>query len=206
MTLKEQIAAQQKQADAQERQIVSGSRVVVNRPARSYPNSTFTFDNNVGFDPDSEVLNSQSRPMWKVGNGYRPELVAPRGIPVPVSATGIQVSPVITSGVLAAVPDMTLAVRATANVPVQVSWQVSASLATSTASGAFILYRDGQRIGQFLYGNSPANQAKFSVTQTYIDNPGSGLHAYSVYWSVTGGTMTADANNRLISAMVLRPQ
>lgn len=175
-------------------------------PARSYPSPASTYQEDSQFNSPFDRSNVTMRPMWKIeATAIQQTKVITTALPIASSATGIAVSPATTNATLVAVPDLTIPANAT-GAQLQISWNVSASLSLNTATASFSLFRDGIKVGQTLYGQSVANNQKFSVSQTLIDNPPLGLHSYSVYWATTAGTLTADQKSRSLSALVLRPQ
>lgn len=175
-------------------------------PARSYPSPTATYDEDSQFQSPFDHISTRFRPMWRIQEtALQQRKVTTTQIPPIVQATGIAISPATTNATLVAVPDLTIAVNSNGN-QIQISWNISASLSLNTASASFALFRDGIKIGQPQFGNSPTNNALFSVSQTVPDTPGLGFHSYSVYWATTAGTLTASGKQRNISALVLRPQ
>jgi hypothetical protein len=205
--LKAQIKSTQTQVAAQQAQLVPSSGVVTAQPARSYPSSTAAYEDGVGFDSPTETIASTMRPMWNTPDtAIQQQKVHTVNMPTAATASGIAISPSVASTKLVAIPDMTAAVTATAGSQVQVSWSFSGHLNSVRASASFALYRDGTQIAPTVYGSSPAAGAKFSMTQTFIDSPGGGLHAYSVYWAVSNGVLTADGKGRYVHGLVLKPQ
>lgn len=175
-------------------------------PARSYPSPTSTYQEDSQFVNPFERAHITTRPMWKIDPAaIQQTKVITTALPPITSATGVAISPSTTSVNLVAIPDLTIPASAT-GAQLQISWNVSASLSINTATASFALYRDGIKIGQTQYGNSVSANQKFSVSQTVVDSPPLGLHSYSVYWSTTAGTLTADQKSRSLSALVLRPQ
>jgi hypothetical protein len=206
-TLKQQITDVKEQADAERQQRISSGRVHLPQPARSYVSNEATYDDKSSFDSPTVGTNTTFRPNWVTQDAaIQQNKVITTNLPKAVVATGAAVSPVMTSPTLGAVPDMQIAIRVPAQSQVQVSWQVSAALNSTTASATFVLYRDNVKIGTPLYGASSAANNKFSVSQNYIDAPSAGLHSYSVYWSTSAGTLTADSKSRSITGLVLKPQ
>jgi hypothetical protein len=206
-TLRQAIEKTQDQLATDKEQILPASKVVVVGPARSYPSATAAYEDGTQFDSEIVGIHTTVRPMWRTPDvAIQQNKVITTNLPPAVTASGLIVSPSVTSAVLVGIPDMSAAVRVPAGSQVQVSWQFSGSLSASTASASFALYRDTVRIGPVLYGNSPANNAKFSMSQTFIDTPSPGLHAYSVYWATSAGTLTGDGKGRVLHALVLKPQ
>jgi len=205
--LKKQIEKTLKRVNAVEEQTLPATKVVLPGPARSYGSSTASFDQDTEFVPPTESFNNNFRPMWRTPDAaVQQNKVITTKLPPAITATGIAVSPSVTSAVLVSTPDMAAPVNVQGNAQVQISWQFSGALSTSTASAAFALFRDNVQIGPAIYGNSPSNGAKFSVGHTFIDTPPPGVHSYAVYWSTTAGTLTADGKGRVLHALVLRPQ
>jgi hypothetical protein len=205
--LKKQIQSALRKVGAVEEQIIPASKVVLPGPARSYASSTASFDQDTEFDSPTVGLHNNFRPMWRTPDAaIQQNKVITTKLPPAVTASGIAVSPSVTSAALVSMPDMSAPVNVQGNAQVQVSWQFSGALSTLTASAAFALFRDNIQIGPTLYGNSPANGAKFSVAHTFIDTPPPGVHSYAVYWSTTAGTLTADGKGRVLHALTLRPQ
>jgi hypothetical protein len=206
LTLKEELQKAQSEIKSAGEQIVSASKVPNVVPARSYPSPTSTYEEDSQFTSPFEHTNIRMRPMWKIDEtAIQQRKVTTTALPPATSVSGIAVSPATTNAALVAVPDLTIPAQAT-GAQLQISWNVSASLSLNTATASFALFRDGIKIGQTQYGQSVANNQKFSVSQTVLDNPQLGLHSYSVYWATTAGTLTADQKSRAISALVLRPQ
>ena len=203
MSLKTDLEKVKEQVAANEAQIVTTPPRTV--PARSYPAPTQS-----GYTDELESpfgrTNNNFRAMWKVGEtAIQQRKVITTALPTASSASGIAISPATTNANLVAVPDLTIPVNAS-GFQVQISWNISASLSLNTATASFAIFRDGVQIGQTQYANSPVNNQKFSASQTIVDKPSLGFHAYSVYWATTAGTLTADAKNRSVSGLVLRPQ
>jgi hypothetical protein len=206
-TLKQRIAQTQNDLKAVEEQTLPSTKVVTDQPARSYISNNANFDGNAAFAPQAIGIHTSFRPSWRTPDAaIQQNKVITTNLPTAVTATGVAVAPVMTSATLGGMPDMSVAVRVPAVSQVQISWHVSASLDSTTASATFVLYRDNVRIGTKLYGASSAANNKFSVSQTYIDAPSAGLHSYAVYWATSAGTLTADAKSRAITGLVLKPQ
>lgn len=187
-------------------QIISSTGAPNPGPARSYPSPTATYDEDSQFQSPFDHIQTRMRPMWRIQEtALQQRKVTTTAIPAAIVATGIAIGPSTTNANLVAIPDLTIAVNTNGS-QVQISWNVSASLSLNTASASFALFRDGIKIGQPQFGNSPTNNALFSVSQTIPDSPGLGFHSYSVYWSTTAGTLTANGKQRNISALILRPQ
>lgn len=204
MSVKSDLKKVTERLDANEAQVVTKAPNAI--PARSYPSPTVAYEDNAFFDPPFVRQNVTSRAMWKINEtAVQQRRVTTTALPAASSASGIAVSPATTNAALVAVPDMTIAVNAT-GAQVQISWNISASLSLNTATASFAVFRDGILIGQTQYANSPTNNQKFSASQTVVDKPALGIHAYSLYWATTAGTLTADGKNRSISGLVLRPQ
>ena len=210
MTLKQQVASVQSAVADVSEQVVPGSGVVTPKPARSYPTSTMAYDSGTAFDVPTETINKTFRPMWRVPDvAVQQNKVITTNLPPAVTATGVVVSPTMTSNTLASVPDMSAPVRHKAGTQIQISWSMSAALSTATAQATFAHYRDNVQIGPLVYGSSPADAQKFSVSQSFIDTPGGRghpVHKYAVYWSTNAGTLTADAKNRVMHILTLKPQ
>lgn len=188
------------------KQIVSSTAVPNPGPARSYPSPTATYDEDSQFQSPFDHTQTRMRPMWRIQEtALQQRKVTTTQLPSATQVTGIAVSPATTNVAFVAIPDLTIAVNSNGS-QVEIVWNVSASLSLNTASASFALFRDGIRIGQPQFGNSPTNNALFSVSQTVRDSPSLGFHSYSVYWSTTAGTLTANGKQRNISALVLRPQ
>lgn len=188
------------------RQIVLSTGFANPGPARSYPSPTATYDEDSQFQSPFDHIQNRMRPMWRIQEtALQQRKVTTTVIPAAIVATGIAIGPSTTNANLVAIPDLTIAVNTNGS-QVQISWNISASLSLNTASASFALFRDGIKIGQPQFGNSPSNNALFSVSQTIPDSPGLGFHSYSVYWSTTSGTLTANGKQRNISALILRPQ
>ena len=206
MTLKDALAKAKADLAANISQIVSANATPNVVPARSYPSPTSTYQEDSQFTSPFEHTNIRSRPMWKIESAaiQQTKVITTTLLPT-TSASGVVVSPATTNAALVSVPDLTIPANAI-GAQIQISWNVSASLSLNTATASFALFRDGIQVSQTTYGQSVANNQKFSVTQTYVDKPPLGVHAYSVFWATTAGTLTADLKNRSISALVLRPQ
>jgi len=205
--LKAQIKSTQAQVASEKAQLVPGTQVVTPQPARSYPSSSAAYQDGVGFDPPTETIATTFRPIWNTPPAaVQQNKVTTVNLPAASTATGVAVSPSMSSSKFVAVPDMTAAVKATAGSQVQISWSFSGVLSVATAVASMALFRDGQQIGPTLHGSGPASNAKFSIAQTFIDSPSGGLHAYSVYWSTNVGRLTADGKNRVVHGLVLKPQ
>jgi hypothetical protein len=206
MALKDDLKKAQSEIKSAGEQKLSGSEAPNALPARSYPSPTATYEEDSQFQAPFERTHVTMRPMWRIERtAIQNTKVITTALPQATSATGIAVSPSTTNANLVAMPDMTIPANAV-GVQLQISWNISASLSLNTATASFALFRDGIKIGQTQYGQSVANNQKFSVTQTILDNPPLGLHSYSVYWATTAGTLTADQKSRSISSLTLRPQ
>lgn len=205
MTLRDDLKKVDAKVKATSDLVIAGTQTQNIVPARSYPSPISTYDEDSQFQNPFDRTNVTMRPMWRVqGAAVQQIKVITTALPQAISATGIVVSPATTNALLVAVPDCTIAIQAV-GVQLQISWNISASLSTNAATASFALFRDGIKIGQTQYGQSVANNQKFSVTQTILDNPPLGFHAYAIYWATSAGTLTADQKSRSISALVLRP-
>jgi len=204
MSVKDDLKKVAEQVAANDAQVVTKAPNAT--PARSYPSPTATYEDSAFFETPFVRQNVTSRAMWKVNeSAIQQRKVITTSLPAATGVSGIAVAPATTNTALVAVPDLTIAVNAT-GAQVQISWNISASLSVNTATASFAVFRDGIQISQTQYANSPANNQKFSASQTIVDSPALGLHAYSLYWSTSSGTLTADGKNRSISGLILRPQ
>lgn len=208
MTLKQAIAAAQKDIQSNVEQVVSVNATDSWSPARSYPSTSASdFMPALHGDP-SPFHHSQVsfRPGWKVQEAAQTQSkVLTSALLKAVQVSGIAVSPTSTNANLVAVPDMVLAVTVP-NSQVQISWNISASESLVANQASFALFRDGRQIGVTQWGNSPSNNAIFSVSQTMIDSPSPGLHSYALYWATSAGTITANGKQRNLAALILKPQ
>lgn len=211
-TLKQQVQQVHSDLAKVEIQKIPSSKVVFPKPARSYVGSDQVFDGDVGFEQPYEKTHTTFRSNWRTPEpAIQQTQINTSKLPNASITKGAVQSPATTSATLASAPDMTVRVSVPAHagdiVPsggqVQISWHVSASLSTTAAVASFALFRDGVQIGPTAYGSCPVANGKFSVGQNFIDNPGGGNHNYSVYWSTSTGTLTADALNRYMHAMPL---
>jgi hypothetical protein len=206
-TLKEQLKSAQEDVKEITEQTIPSSKVALPVPARAYPSSVEAYEAGIKFDNPTVRTYTTVRPQWRTpGAALQNNKVTTLNMPKVVVAKGIKQSPFSTASHLTSMPDMTAIVTAAAGVQVQVSWHFSGSLSTATAVASFALFREGTQIGPTTYGNSVANNGKFSVSQTFIDVPSVGLHAYSVYWATSAGSITADGVGRYLHALALKPQ
>jgi hypothetical protein len=203
-TLKRQIARALAEASSQ---IVPVNQSANSVPARSYPSPAHTYQEDAQFVNPFDRTHVTMRGMWKIDQtAIQQTKVITTALPPAISnAVVLASSPSTTGASLIAVPDMTVAIRTT-GAQVQINWSVSASLSSSANFGSFALFRDNVQIGPTVYGDAPGNNQNFTVSESFVDSPSLGLHAYSVYWATSGGTLTADKKNRYISALILRPQ
>jgi len=203
-TLKMQIKKALAEASSQ---IVPVNQSANSVPARSYPSPAHTYQEDAQFVNPFDRTHVTMRGMWKIDQtAIQQTKVITTALPPAVTGSVIKASSPATTGTsLIAVPDMTVAIRAT-GAQIQINWTVSASLSNSAQFATFALFRDNVQIGPTMYGDAPSNNQNFTVSQSFIDNPSLGLHAYSVYWATSGATLTADKKNRSISALILRPQ
>jgi hypothetical protein len=215
MSLKDQLKNTQAQLDSVEQQTIPAGKVVIPKPARSYPSATMAFEGGTSFDPPTVRTNTSFRPMWKTPDvAIQQNKVITTKLPEASIAKGVTQSPQVTSTALTAMPDMSASVVVPGHSgdvnqgggQVQISWQASASLDAATSVASFALYRDNKQIAPTCYGSNPNANGKFSVQQTFIDTPGNGLHVYAVYWATSAGTLTADSTGRFLHALALRPQ
>lgn len=204
MTLKEAIRQTKLETERNTLQIVSVNGTDSWSPQRSYP----AFNSSGLIQEESPFTTHfvQPRPIWRIQEAAQTQSkVLTIQTLKSVSVSGIAVSPTSTNANLVSMPDMVLAV----NVPscqVQISWSVSVSENLVANQASFALFRDAVQIGPTQWGNSPSNNAIFSVSQTFIDGPISGLHSYAVYWATSAGTITANAKQRNLTALILKPQ
>jgi len=214
-TLRKAIQDTQAQVTAQQKQTLPASKVVVVGPARSYPSSSAAYEDGIGYDVPFVGTNTTFRAMWRTQDvAVQQNKVITTKLPDASIANGVQHSPSVTSSKLVSAPDMTVAVVIPGHSgdgnagggQVQITWHVSASLSLATAQASFALFRDNVQIGPTVYGGTSQNGGKFSVSQTFIDTPGNGLHAYAVYWATSAGSLTGDGIGRYIHALPLRPQ
>jgi hypothetical protein len=206
MSLKDELKKVDTKVKATSDLVIAGTQTQNIVPARSYPSPVATYEEDSQFQNPFDRTNVTMRTMWRIqGSAVQQTKVITTALPQAISATGVIVSPFTTSTGLVAVPDCTIAIQAI-GVQLQISWNISASLSLNTSTASFALFRDGVKIGQTQYGQSVANNQKFSVTQTILDNPPLGFHAYAIYWATTAGTLTADQKSRSVSALILRPQ
>jgi len=207
MSLKDDLKVVKRQVSSEVAQVLPNTKVHADTPARSYPNTPAAFPSGIQFNSDIILLNTISRPMWQTQPAaVQQSKVNTLNMPQATTSTGIKVSPQVTSPNLVAVPDASVSLKGTAGTQVQINWQCSAALSTSTAAASFALFRDGKQIAPVAYGHSPSNGAKFSVSGTYIDSPSIGYHSYALYWATSAGVMTGDGKGRFITAIVLKPQ
>lgn len=207
-TLRKVVAHLQEQLSGAEAQTTTSAKFPNATPARGYIASEATQDQRSEFaDPFSRIGSGRFRPTWVTQPAaVQQTKVITTNIQPPANAVGSANAPATTSATPGGVPDMVVALRVGANSQVHIAWSFSGSLSATTLTATFALYRDGQRIGQPVYGMSPQVNGKFSVSQSFIDSPQAGLHSYAVYWSTSGGTLTADAKSRQITALNLKPQ
>src|SRR3974390_1480810 len=212
MTLKQAIQQARAQIVSEKAQTISINSAANIVPARPYPspNASNVVDGQMHSDgwvadpfPDHFI---SLRPMWKIQEAAQTQSrVLPAPILTATQVRGIAIGPSTTNTLLVSVPDMSIPSN-TGGLQVQVTWAVSASLSAAAASASFALFRDGVAIAPTKFGNSPTNNAVFTVSQSWIDTPPVGIHSYAVYWATSSGTLTASGKNRSISCLVLRTQ
>ena len=206
MTVRSQLKRVEESISQANAQIVPVSRTANPVPARSYPSPAHTYQEDAQFPNPFDRTSVTTRPMWKIDTtAIQQTKVITTALPPVSTASGVANNPATSGTSLIAVPDLTIRVNAT-GAQVQLKWSVSASLSSNANTASFALFRDGVQIGPTLYGQSVANNQKFTVSHTFDDKPPLGFHAYSVYWSTSAGTLTGDTKNRYISALILRPQ